>query len=197
MVDAHRPGVDSPGPDAFVARCIACVEAGGGAEDIARLTRLALVAQREQPEAWGHREVLHAADDLMIVDLTLPPFATSAIHEHGTWAVVGISHGCEIDELLQERDGALESVSRQVLRAGDTLVLAADCIHFIANPDAQPARGIHVYGRNLGLVSRRMWHPSTVAPQPLDFPLFEQWENALTAASARAGAIVAPALRRG
>jgi len=186
----------SLGPDGFVARCIACVAAGGGAEDIARLTRLALVSQREQPDAWGRREILHVTDNLMIVDLVLPPFATSAIHEHGTWAVVGISHGCEVDELLRERDGALEPTSREVLRSGDTLALAADCIHFIANPDAQPARGLHVYGRNLGQVLRRMWHPATAAPQPMDFPLFEQWEDALTAASAQAGAIVAPAIRR-
>jgi predicted metal-dependent enzyme (double-stranded beta helix superfamily) len=183
------------GPDAFVARCVECVAAGGGAEEITRLVRRALVSQREQPEAWGRQEILFAAADLLIVDLVLPPFGTSAIHEHGTWAVIGISQGCEVDELFTERAGMLERGGRHELRADDTLVLAPDCIHFIANPSAQPARGIHVYGRHLGQVERRMWDPRTAEPRPMDFAVFEQWQEMLSARTASAGAIVAPAIR--
>ncbi|HEY8977174.1 MAG TPA: hypothetical protein VIN75_23375, partial [Burkholderiaceae bacterium] len=191
----HPAPEPSLGPEAFVARCIECIAAGGGAADITRLVRLALASQRDHPEAWGHEELLHAADDLLIVDLVLPPFGTSAIHEHGTWAVIGVSQGCEVDELFVERAGMLERSARHELRSGDTLVLAPDCIHFIGNPSARPARGIHVYGRHLGKVERRMWDPSTAVPRPMDFALFERWESALTAASASAGAIVPPAIR--
>jgi len=179
-------------PDRFVSRCVECLAAGGGAGDIAALMREALASQREQPEAWGQRELLHAADDLMIVDLVLPPFATSAIHEHRTWAVIGISDGCEVDELFKERQGALEPASRHEVHADDVLVLPPDCIHFIGNPGPRPARGIHVYGRHLGLTDRRMWDPRTGAPRPMDFALFEQWEHGLTARSEAAGRLVAP-----
>ena len=186
-----------PDPDRFIRRCTECLAEGGGADDIASLLRQALVSQREQPEAWGRRELLHAADDLMIVDLVLPPFATSAIHEHGTWAVVGVSEGCEVDELFTERRGALVPASRHDVHAGDVLVLPPDCIHFIGNPGARPARGLHVYGRHLGLTDRRMWDPQTGAPRPMDFALFEQWEHALTARSEAAGRLVAPAIAPG
>lgn len=183
------------GPDTFVARCIECLADGGGAREIADLTRLALVSQREDRRAWGSTEVLHCCASLMVVDLTLPPFATSAIHEHNMWAVVGVSEGCEVDELLQEGDGGLNPTSRYPLAADEVLVLPPDCIHFIANPLPTPARGIHVYGGNLAKVNRRMWDPVTCVPRPMDFAVFEEWERGLTARSAANGAIVGPAIR--
>lgn len=182
-------------PDAFVSRCIECLAEGGGAREIAGLTRLALASQREDGQAWGKTEVLYCAANLMVVDLTLPPFATSAVHEHNLWAVVGVSEGCEIDELLEEHDGGLSPTARHQLRADDVLVLQPDCIHFIANPLPTPTRGIHVYGGNLGNVNRRMWDPATGVPRPMDFTVFEDWERALTARSAAKRAIVAPAIR--
>ena len=196
LAGAERAPERSLSPDAFVARCVECIATGGAAPEIARLVRLALVSQRDEPGAWGRVELLHAADDLLIVDLVLPPFATSAVHEHGTWAVVGISQGCEVDELFVERAGALERSARHELRSGDTLVLEPDGIHYIGNPSPQPARGIHVYGRHLGKVERRMWDPLTAAPRAMDFALFERWEKELTRVSASAGAIVPPAFHR-
>jgi len=180
-------------PDEFINRCIECLARGGSAVDIARLTRQALNSQHDRSDLWGKVELLHCSDDLMIVDLTLPPFATSAIHEHKTWAVVGVSEGCEIDELFEEHGARLSRSARHQLRAGDVLELGSDCIHFIANPSASVTRGIHVYGRNLGLTQRRMWHPETGAPQAMDFAVFDEWERMLTARSAVNGAIVAPA----
>jgi predicted metal-dependent enzyme (double-stranded beta helix superfamily) len=182
-------------PEQFVARCLQCLSAGGDAQDIARLLPQALVSQREEPGKWNTSELLHCSDDLLIVNLTLPPFATSAIHDHRTWAVIGISQGCEIDELFVERAVGLAHASSHELRSGDVLVLDPDCIHFIANPTAQPSRGIHVYGKNLALTNRRMWDPQTCTPRPMDFKLFEQWEQALTGASTAAGAIVPPVIR--
>lgn len=182
-------------PDTFIQRCIDARAAGEGPSGIAALVREALASQREHPAAWGRKELLHAADDLMIVDLTLPPFATSAIHEHLTWAVIGISEGCEVDELLVENGDGLARTSRHELHAGDVLVLPPDCIHFIGNPAATPARGLHVYGRHLGLTERRMWDPVTAQPRRMDFAVFEQWEHQLTARSAAEGRLVAPAWR--
>lgn len=183
-------------PDEFIKRCVECLSKGGNADDIAELTRQALRWQRESRVGWGKAELLHCSDDLMIVDLTLPPFATSAIHEHKTWAVIGISEGCEVDELFEERDGRLAPTTRHELRPDDVLVLSPDCIHFIGNPMAVVARGIHVYGRNLSMTDRRMWHPETATPQAMDFAEFEQWERALTRRSEAHGLIMAPAVAR-
>ncbi len=180
-------------PDDFVEQCIAGLRNDFGLDGIAALTRLALVSQRNDPGAWGGAELIHCSDDLMIVDLTLPAYATSAIHEHCTWAVVGILQGCEMDELLMEHDGSLKWASRHELRAGDILVLPPDSIHFISNPLTEPSRGIHVYGKNLASTDRRMWDPETCTPCAMEFALFEQWERTLTARSAAAGFIVPPA----
>jgi predicted metal-dependent enzyme (double-stranded beta helix superfamily) len=182
-------------PAQFTAQCLECLSSGGSPARIAQLTRLALVSQREQPDRWGTRELIHCSDDLFIVDLTLPPYGTSAIHDHGTWAVIGISQGCEVDQLVTEHEGRLAWASRHELRADDVLVLDASCIHFIANPSAQPARGIHVYGKNLMLAERRMWDPQTCQPSAMDFEQFERWERFLTGRSAAAGSVVAPAIR--
>lgn len=181
-------------PAQFIAACLARLAQGGGSHQIADLVRQALASQREQPDKWGRSEILHASDDLMIVDLTLPPFATSAVHDHRTWAVIGIADGCEVDQLVTEHDGAFEWGARHALHPGDVLVLEADCIHFIGNPLPRAARGIHVYGKHLGRTERRMWHPETGLVQRMDFGVFEQWEHALTARTAAAGSIVAPAL---
>jgi predicted metal-dependent enzyme (double-stranded beta helix superfamily) len=181
-------------PEQLVNSCIGCLARGGTPEDVAALVRLALVSQREDSLKWGKREIIYCADDLLVVDVTLPPYATSAIHDHRTWAVVGVSAGCEVDWLFAEQEvgGPLRHVNSHELGPGVTLVLQPDCIHFIANPRDTPARGIHVYGRNLALTERRMWDPFTGTAQPMDFVQFEEWEHSLTARSAAAKSIVPP-----
>lgn len=182
-------------PDDFTARCLACVSQGGAADAVAALLPLALDSQRQQPGLWGRAEVLHASDDLMIVDLTLPAFGTSAIHDHSTWAVIGISSGCEIDEFFAEQGSGLVRTGRREIHAGEAVVLDPGCIHFIGNPAAEAARGIHVYGKHLGRVERRMWDPQTCEAQRMDVAVFEQWEKGLTARSTAAGGIVGPMVR--
>jgi hypothetical protein len=118
-------------------------------------------------------------------------------HEHKTWAVIGISEGCEVDELFEERHGRLARTTRHELRQDDVLVLPPDCIHFIADPMPSAARGIHVYGRNVAMTDRRMWHPETATPQAMDFAVFEEWERMLTRRSKVNGLIAAPALAPG
>lgn len=181
-------------PSQFIKRCLECVADGGNPTEIAKLTREALVAQRANAGAWGKAEVLHCSADLLVVDLTLPPFATSAIHEHNTWAVIGVSEGCEVDEILEERAGRLAWTVRHELRPDGILVLSADCIHFIGNPLPTVTRGIHVYGRNLAMTQRRMWHSETGTPQAMDLKLFEAWEKILSSRSAANSCVVAPAI---
>lgn len=179
-------------PAQFVAGCMSCLARGGTPEDIEGLVRQAIASQQARPGAWGRAELLHRADNLFIVNLTLPAFATSALHDHGTWAVIGISEGCEVDELLVDEGSGLRHCGRHELRAGDTLVMQPSTVHYIANPLAQPARGIHVYGRDMVGAPRRMWDPDTGIAQPLEFTAFEAWERRLTARSAAAAVTVSP-----
>ena len=170
-------------PASFIEQCRACLANRGGPDEIAALTKQALVAQRRHPSQWAVDDLMHRADDLMIVNLTLPPFTLSAIHDHGTWAVVGIAEGCEVEHLYEQHGRALVKSAELEVRAGETLVLGAATIHAVSNPLPTPARGIHVYGKDLIVTQRRMWHPDTGAEMAMHLPTFEQWERELTAAN--------------
>ena len=167
-------------PEEFVAQCRACVDRGDPPEAIAALMKTALAAQATGGGGWGREVLLHRAPDLFIVDLTLEAHDRSPIHDHGTWAVIGVSSGCEI-ESFHVREGDRLRFEREVaLRPGDTIVLGEATIHAIENPLDGPTRGLHVYGRDIGARgSRRMWHPESGEEQPYDHRTFEGWAAAL------------------
>ena len=170
-------------PREFVAACRDCLALPDVPAHIARLMKQALASQAAGGE-WGRELLLHRAPDLFIVDLTLAPGDRSPIHDHGTWAVIGISSGCEI-ERFHARDGSgLKPTHEARLGPGDTIVLSPETIHAIENPLAVPARGIHVYGADIAAAgSRRMWHPATGEEHPYEHGTFERWAAALKPAS--------------
>ena len=168
-------------PSDFVAACRACAARGEGPDAIAAVMREALQSQSRDPGAWRTDELLFRDADLLVVNLTLPPDAQSAIHDHGTWAVVGVSTGREAERFYVEGPSGLEATGEVVLAPGEPLVLAPNTIHAIANPDATGARGLHVYGKDLVTAARRMWDPSTGKATAFEFSTFNAWEQALTA----------------
>jgi predicted metal-dependent enzyme (double-stranded beta helix superfamily) len=179
-------------PGEFVSQCMSCIEAGGSAQDIAALMLPALASQAAQPDLWGKQELLHRSDRLFIVDLTLPPFGTSAAHDHSTWAVIGISSGCEIDYFYERSAQGLTYVREQAIHAGEACVLHEDTIHAIANAGGEPARGLHVYGRDLSTAPRSMWDPHTARESRLAMDQFVAWEKQLTERSKAAGRPLPP-----
>ena len=167
-------------PERFVTDCRACVDRGGSADDIAALVKRGLDAQIGHPALWGGEVLLLRMPDLMIVDLTLAPQAASPVHDHATWAVIGVSSGCEIEQFHSRTATGLVPSRRVELRRGDTLVLSPDDIHSIENPLAEPMRGLHVYGRDITCAPRRMWDPETGAECAFDGKTFERWSEALS-----------------
>jgi predicted metal-dependent enzyme (double-stranded beta helix superfamily) len=168
-------------PEDFVAACRACRASGGTAHEIALIVRRALAALAERPAAWEPDALLHRADDLLITNVTLPPHAGGAAHEHGTWAVIGVASGREVEHFFVERGGRLESFGEVEVGPGETVVLADQTIHAISNPLAQPARGLHVYGTDLVAAPRRMWDPRSGEACAFELETFEAWERAITA----------------
>jgi predicted metal-dependent enzyme (double-stranded beta helix superfamily) len=169
-------------PEDFVEACRACRAAGGTPHEVALIVRRALAALAAHPAAWETDALLHRADDLLIANVTLPPHAGSAAHEHATWAVIGVACGREVEHFFVERDGRLEPFGEVEVGPGETVVLAEDSIHAITNPLGQPARGLHVYGTDLHVTPRRMWDPRSGAPRAFELETFERWEQAITAA---------------
>jgi predicted metal-dependent enzyme (double-stranded beta helix superfamily) len=168
-------------PAQFTEQCIACAAGGGTPADVQSLMQHALAAQAAEPAAWDVDELMHRSAGLLIVNLTLPPFAVSPVHDHGAWAVIGISAGCEIEHFYASAAGTLQSRGHVVLTPGQTVALDPDAIHAIANPLAVPARGLHVYGTDLVAARRRMWDPRSGEERAFEAAAFERWADELTA----------------
>ena len=168
-------------PKEFAAQCIACITGGGTPTDVESLMTCALAAQADAPDVWDVEELMFRSEELLIVNLTLPPFAVSPVHDHDTWAVVGISAGCEIEHFFSSTAGELRPTGQLVLTPGQAVTLAEDTIHAISNPLSIPARGLHVYGKDLVTTKRRMWDPHNGAERELEMGVFERWADELTA----------------
>ncbi|MGH3761897.1 hypothetical protein [Actinophytocola sp.] len=105
-----------------------------------------------------------------IVSVVFPPGATTPVHDHLTWGLVGVVDGVE-RETRYERldDGArpdfarlrrLETVENTV-GAISRVVPPDQEIHRIHNPLNGPSCSIHVYGENLQNLARHEFDPET------------------------------------
>jgi predicted metal-dependent enzyme (double-stranded beta helix superfamily) len=167
-------------PDTFVSACRQCVGQGGDAIAIQAIVRDGLRSQSSEPSSWDREELLYRSPELTIVNLTLPGLGRSPIHDHGMWAVIGISTGCEVERFYEMRGGRPEEVERIQVQAGDAICLAKHVIHATENPGEQAARGLHVYGGDLVTAARRMWNPRTGTELPFHSPTFEKWAEELS-----------------
>ncbi|MBV9102703.1 MAG: cysteine dioxygenase [Candidatus Eremiobacteraeota bacterium] len=86
--------------------------------------------------------------------------ASTPIHDHTVWGLVGVLRGAEVSERFSYRDGAL--VSRGTARLGsgevDRVSPRVGDIHRVRNAFAdQPSISIHVYGADLCTVKRHTY----------------------------------------
>ena len=90
------------------------------------------------------------------------------VHGHETWGVVGVYSGAE-RELRYDKPTAgepvrpLKSVGEYVWERGQVTVCCTtdDDVHAVEAVGEEPTIGIHVYGANLGTLSRPMFDPAT------------------------------------
>ena len=85
------------------------------------------------------------------------PGQTTPIHDHLTWAVVGVVEGEERESIYRRTDdgsdpgrATLERVSERINAPGHVTVLGEKGIHRIDNVSRTPSWSIHVYGRDIG-----------------------------------------------
>ena len=117
------------------------------------------------------------------MNLTLPSFYATPIHSHATWAVVGVSSGCEVDRFYLRDGPHLKAAGEMTLGAGAVTELSSQTIHAILNPVRSVARGIHVYGSDLLSAPRSMWNPESEEELVYEHETFERWCKELTRAS--------------
>lgn len=96
------------------------------------------------------------------------PGQTTPIHDHLTWAMVGLYEAEERESLYRRTDdrsnpkvARLELASERVNRKGHITVLGEAGIHKIDNTSDTPSRSIHVYGIDIGNAERHSYDPIT------------------------------------
>jgi 3-mercaptopropionate dioxygenase len=96
------------------------------------------------------------------------PGQTTPIHDHLTWALIGVYSGEERETLYRRTDdktnpkfAKLEMASEQVNKKGHVTVLGHTGIHKVDNISQSPAESIHVYGRDIGNAERHSYDPLT------------------------------------
>jgi predicted metal-dependent enzyme (double-stranded beta helix superfamily) len=94
------------------------------------------------------------------------PGQTTPIHDHLTWAVVGVVEGEEREAIFRRTDdgsdprrATLELASERINRRGHVTVLGEKGIHRIDNVSARPSHSVHVYGRDIGTLDRHSYDP--------------------------------------
>lgn len=96
------------------------------------------------------------------------PGQTTPIHDHLTWAMVGLCEGEERESIYKRTDDGtnpklarLELASERINHKGHITVLGKTGIHRIDNVSLVPSHSIHVYGVDIGNAERHSYDPVT------------------------------------
>lgn len=89
------------------------------------------------------------------------------VHSHETWGVAGIYSGVEREVRYlkpgPDESGPMTPAGEQEWRRGQVTVCCTtdDDVHAVTAVGDEPTIGIHVYGGNIGSISRRAYDPAT------------------------------------
>jgi 3-mercaptopropionate dioxygenase len=114
--------------------------------------------------------LIHMPRDAMfsIIGGVWHPGQTTPIHDHLTWALIGVYDGEEREALFRRTDDGsnpkiakIEEVSEKINKKGHVTVLGHRGIHRVDNVSGRPTTSIHVYGRDIGHAERHSYDPVT------------------------------------
>lgn len=123
-----------------------------------------------KPHPQYYQQYLLYADPLdrmSIISFVLGPEQKTPVHDHLTWGIVGALRGQERETTYEkQKDGSYQVKGSFLLFPGQTTAVSPSIgdVHEVGNVlDDQPSISIHVYGRNIGNVSRHAFEPTTGA----------------------------------
>ena len=159
---------------AFVADCRSALAAPAPEARIAEAMRRLLVSGWQMPDAryrahqtgrpYGSYLLYRcAAPDLVVILDSFAAGQTTDIHDHGTWAVVGVVSGVEEDEIFRHAGGADAPIAgaRRRCPAGTVSTHAPDALHRLRTEPGTDSVSLHVYGADIGDRQRHAWHEAT------------------------------------
>ena len=138
------------------------------------------LAQPDEKSRMGDgigQYALYRAEDgsLCLFSLVVPPGASTPVHDHLAWGLVGVYRG-EQDETVYRRldDGSnpeqaqLEVAKRQELRPGDLYALLppTDDIHYVKTISESASISIHLLANDTACVWRHKYDPGSGAVTP-------------------------------
>src|SRR3972149_1614028 len=127
-----------------------------------------------QPRPERYQQYLLYCDPrerFSVVSFVWGPGQTTPVHDHTVWGLVGVLRGAEIcrEYAPHESGKPMRRVSEHRVLPGDVDKVSPTIgdVHLVANalPD-RPSVSIHVYGANIGAVSRHVFDEATGAVTP-------------------------------
>ncbi|HVL83701.1 MAG TPA: cysteine dioxygenase family protein [Pseudonocardia sp.] len=122
---------------------------------------------RDPAADWALHPLLRA-ENCSVLAVVFRPGAAVPVHDHGSWAVIGIYRGRERETRygLTEGPGPLEVVGTLVNAQGDVTVVPRDVAHTVEALDGDDAVSIHVYGTDIVTRERHTYDVETGETQP-------------------------------
>jgi predicted metal-dependent enzyme (double-stranded beta helix superfamily) len=126
-----------------------------------------------QPHPQYYQQyLLHAdpADRFSVVSFVWGPGQKTPIHNHTVWALIGILRGGERAESFEVVSPGLpmRSLGDEVLGPGavESICPRTGDIHRVSNMyEDRVSISVHVYGGNIGRISRHVFEPETSTPK--------------------------------
>ena len=120
---------------------------------------------------------LYRAEDgsLCLFSLVIPSGASTPVHDHLAWGVIGVYRGRQeetiyrrLDDGRDERRAQLEVARRQIVEAGEfyTLLPPTDDIHYVKTVSSVPSVSIHLLANDTACVWRHRFDPSAGVVTP-------------------------------
>ena len=111
-------------------------------------------------------EALYRGHDLLVLHGVVPPTPKPVDpHDHRMWAVIGVYHGQEDNQLFARTyDATLEPTERFSVRVGEIRPLDASTIHSVHAAGDRYLGAVHVYGGDLFGTPRSTWREGVEQP---------------------------------
>lgn len=109
-----------------------------------------------------------AAERFSVVAFVWGPGQRTPVHDHTVWGLVGMLRGQESSTLMfpDPAGGPMRADAEERLDPGAVVAVSPNLhdVHAVANALVdRPSISIHVYGGNIGAVSRHVFDPATSA----------------------------------
>ncbi|MDQ2681905.1 MAG: hypothetical protein M3Y37_00115 [Chloroflexota bacterium] len=112
--------------------------------------------------------------DLAFSSLVVPPGASTPVHDHLAWGIVGLYRGTQDEEVFTRTDdgssethATLGTLERRSLRPGDLYELLPETdIHQVTTTSDVTSVSLHLLGNDNGCIVRHRFHPAEERVEP-------------------------------